>query len=72
MPIIEHIQKMNDEFVALRRYFHQHPELSHQEKETSAKIAELLTSWGIEVHTGIGGTGVIGVSALAEAIVFLT
>lgn len=61
MPIIEHIQKMNDEFVALRRDFHQHPELSHQEKETSAKIAELLTSWGIEVHTGIGGTGVVGV-----------
>lgn len=61
MPIIEKIQQMNDEFVSLRRYFHQHPELSHQEKATSAKIAELLTSWGIEVHTPIGQTGVVGV-----------
>lgn len=66
MPAIEHIQKMNDEFVALRRYFHQHPELSHQETQTSAKIAELLQSWGIEVHRGFGGTGVVGALKCGE------
>ncbi|WP_411722102.1 amidohydrolase, partial [Mycetocola sp.] len=43
------------------RDLHQHPELSHQEHRTAEKTAEALTSSGFEVHTGIGGTGVVGV-----------
>src|SRR5436190_7236921 len=44
--------------VEWRRYFHQHPELSTQENNTSVKVAELLRSWGLEVQTGIAKTGV--------------
>lgn len=41
------------------RDLHRHPELSHQEHRTAAKVAETLA--GYRVHTGIGGTGVIGI-----------
>ena len=44
-----------------RRDFHRHPELGFEEHRTSGKIATLLRSFGIEVHTGIGETGVVGV-----------
>jgi amidohydrolase len=44
-----------------RRDFHAHPELGFDEHRTSARVAELLTSFGLDVHTGIGGTGVVGV-----------
>ena len=49
-----------DQLVALRRHFHQHPELALHEHATAAKIAEVLTRAGLEVRTGIGGTGVVG------------
>lgn len=44
-----------------RHDFHRHPELGFDEKRTSARVAELLTSFGLEVHTDIGQTGVVGV-----------
>jgi amidohydrolase len=47
--------------VAFRRDIHAHPELGFAEHRTSAKIAEALREIGLEVHTGIGGTGVVGV-----------
>ena len=45
------------------RDLHRHPELSHQETETSRKAADRLRDFGYEVHAGIGGTGVVGVLA---------
>lgn len=45
------------------RDLHRHPELSHQEHRTAAKIAEQLRRSGYQVHQGIGGTGVVGVLA---------
>ena len=44
-----------------RRDFHAHPELGFDEHRTSAKVAELLKEFGLDVHTGVGGTGVVGV-----------
>ena len=44
-----------------RRDIHQHPELGFQEDRTAAKVAGLLGDFGLEVHTGIGTTGVVGV-----------
>lgn len=61
MPSIDRINELAAEFSKIRRHFHAHPELSNQEFETSKTIAKYLTKWGIEVHTGIGGTGVVGV-----------
>ena len=45
------------------RTLHQHPELSHQEHRTAAAVAERLRQTGFQVHSGIGGTGVVGVLA---------
>jgi amidohydrolase len=45
----------------LYRDLHQHPELSHHEHRTAEKVAEALDSTGCDLHTGIGGTGVVGV-----------
>ncbi len=47
--------------IANRRYIHQHPELSNRETETAAYIAEHLRALGLEVHTGVAKTGVVGV-----------
>jgi hippurate hydrolase len=48
-------------FVRLRRDIHAHPELGFEEHRTSRLVAQMLEEWGIEVHTGIAGTGVVGV-----------
>jgi amidohydrolase len=45
---------------ALRRDFHQHPELGFQEVRTSGIVARELVDAGLEVQTGIAETGVIG------------
>ncbi|MFF3671104.1 amidohydrolase [Microtetraspora malaysiensis] len=45
----------------LYRDLHRHPELSHHERRTAAKIAERLGRIGCQVHQGVGGTGVVGV-----------
>ena len=49
------------DLVAIRRDIHAHPELGFKEERTSRIVADLLRSWNIEVHTGIGTTGVVGV-----------
>jgi len=49
------------QFVNLRRDIHAHPELGFEEFRTSEIVAKCLKEWGIEVHTGIAGTGVVGV-----------
>lgn len=47
--------------VAWRRDIHEHPELSGQEERTARVVAEHLRSLGMEVRTGVGGHGVVGV-----------
>ena len=54
------LQALSDEFTALRRDIHQHPELGYQEFRTSELVAERLASWGYRVTRGLGGTGVVG------------
>lgn len=44
----------------IRQHLHQHPELSNEEAETAAFVAEKLRTLGFEVTTGVGGHGVIG------------
>jgi amidohydrolase len=59
--ISEEIGRRRESLVALRRDFHRHPELSFEERRTAEIIAERLTAAGLEVRTGIGRTGVVGV-----------
>lgn len=49
-----------DDLVKLYKHFHAHPELSLMEKETAARLATELKTLGVEVTTGVGGTGVVG------------
>jgi amidohydrolase len=44
----------------VRRDFHKHPEPRFKETRTAAKVAEHLRNFDLEVKTGIGGTGVVG------------
>ncbi|KAF6660067.1 MULTISPECIES: M20 aminoacylase family protein [Pantoea] len=50
-----------EHLVALRRELHAHPELGFQEHRTSDRVANFLQQLGIEVHRGIGQTGVVGI-----------
>lgn len=45
----------------LRQRIHALPELGFEEHQTAALVAHYLTEWGLEVHQGIGQTGVVGV-----------
>ena len=50
-----------DELTAIRRDIHAHPELGLEEHRTADIVARKLEEWGIEVHRGVGQTGVVGV-----------
>jgi amidohydrolase len=52
---------LQPQVVEWRRWFHQNPELSNREFNTSARIAEVLREMGLEPQTGIAHTGVIAV-----------
>ncbi|GHD57563.1 amidohydrolase [Thalassobaculum fulvum] len=61
MPIVNRIAEFAPEMTEWRRDLHAHPELGFQETRTSDVVAAKLAEWGIEVHRGLGGTGVVGV-----------
>ncbi|CAH8188457.1 M20 aminoacylase family protein [Vibrio aestuarianus] len=44
-----------------RHHIHQHPEFGTEEHQTAEFVATKLEEFGIEVHRGIGGTGVVGI-----------
>ncbi|MEA3326409.1 MAG: M20 family metallopeptidase [Chloroflexota bacterium] len=60
MTILEEAFEINDETIKTRRDFHRHPELGLEEFRTAAIVAEKLEALGLEVSTGIGKTGVVG------------
>lgn len=59
--IDNHAVEIETKVVAWRRDIHQHPELSFQEVRTAKLVADHLKSLGLEVQTGVGGNGVVGV-----------
>jgi amidohydrolase len=61
MNLIDRVVQFRTEIEAIRRDIHAHPELGFEEHRTSELVANKLASWGIEVHRGLGGTGVVGV-----------
>lgn len=48
-----------NEMVEIRRYLHQHPELSFQEVQTAKYIADFYKKLGVEVKENVGGNGVV-------------
>lgn len=61
MNLIESITAQAADITELRRDIHAHPELCFQEERTAELVARSLSDWGIEVHRGLGTTGVVGV-----------
>jgi amidohydrolase len=61
MKPIDRIKTYHDDLTARRRDFHAHPELGFEESRTSDIVARELEALGIEVHRGVGKTGVVGV-----------
>lgn len=57
----EEAKALQSSLVEWRRWFHQHPGISFEVQETADFIAEKLRTWEIEVETGVGRTGVVGI-----------
>lgn len=53
-------EQLGPQLSAWRRSFHRHPELAFEEHRTAAFVASQLTELGLEVRTGVGKTGVVG------------
>ena len=61
MPILDDVARYHEELRAIRQDIHANPELGLEEYRTADLVAAKLEEWGIEVHRGVGGTGVVGV-----------
>ena len=60
MPIVNRIADFHADLAAWRHEIHAHPETAFEEKRTADFVASQLEDFGIEVHRGLAGTGVVG------------
>jgi hippurate hydrolase len=67
MNLVAEIAAANEEMIAWRRDIHAHPELGFEEHRTAELVAGKLREFGLEVYTGIGKTGVVGVLRVGNA-----
>ena len=61
MNIKKQIKYITPEMIEWRHTIHEKPEIAYQEKDTSDFISKKLNEFGIEVHQGIGKTGIVGI-----------
>src|SRR5712672_1514013 len=61
MKPLDRINTFHTDLTAIRQDIHANPELGFEEHRTSDIVAKKLEALGIEVHRGVGGTGVVGV-----------
>ena len=61
MNIVPEIAALDTEMRGWRHHLHAHPETAFEEQATAAFVADKLRSFGLEVHTGLAKTGVVGV-----------
>lgn len=66
MPIPSDIQQLHAEMRQWRRHLHQFPETAFEETGTARFIADKLSSFGLEVHQGLGKTGVVATLSTGE------
>src|SRR5262245_30896405 len=59
--IRQRASQIEDKLIAWRRDIHEHPELGEQQTRTAGLVTEHLRNLGLEVKTGVAGTGVIAV-----------
>ena len=60
MELIKELLEQQPEMQKWRRDIHAHPEIAFEEHRTAKFVAEKLLSFGLDVETGIAGTGVVG------------
>jgi carboxypeptidase Ss1 len=60
LSLLSEVEDCEREIIRIRRHVHANPELTYKEFETAKLVAEKLRSLGVEVKTGVGGTGVVG------------
>ena len=60
IDFVKEARNIEPEIIKTRREIHLRPELAYKEKATAKLVAGELRTLGIEVRTGIGGTGVLG------------
>lgn len=60
MNVMPEIAEAHSKLTEWRRDLHRHPELAFEEHRTSAFVADQLRKFGLQVTTGIAGTGVVG------------
>lgn len=60
MSIIDDIRKFLPDLIAIRHDLHANPEIGFEEERTSDVVAAHLQTMGVEVHRGIGKTGMVG------------
>jgi amidohydrolase len=60
-PVLHRLAEWHPELAGIRRDIHANPELGLKVPRTAKLVADRLRAWGIEVHEGIGGHGVVGV-----------
>ena len=61
MNIVPEVAALVPEIKTWRHHIHAHPETAFEEQATSAFVADKLRSFGLDVHAGLAGTGVVGV-----------
>ena len=59
--LVTDIEAVHDELKAWRRDIHAHPELGFEENRTAEFVAQKLEEFGVQVHRGVGKTGLVGV-----------
>jgi hippurate hydrolase len=61
MNLIDDLKSAHSEIASWRQHLHENPDIAYEEKDTSNFVAAKLESFGVEVHRGFGGTGLVGV-----------
>jgi hippurate hydrolase len=61
LNLVPEVVALLPDIMAWRQRLHANPETAFEETATSAFVAEKLRSFGLDVHTGLARTGVVGV-----------
>ena len=69
--ILERAKVLAPKMNAIRRFIHCHPELGFDEFHTAAQAADVLSSLGIEITTGVGKTSLVGNLGMGGPLVAL-
>jgi hippurate hydrolase len=68
MAIANDIKQLHADMRQWRRHLHQFPETAFEETETARFIADKLTSFGLDVHQGLGKTGIVAALSAGNSV----